>query len=152
MLTGIMSLEVRVLGSWELGSWQVGKLVSWELGVGKSAVGKSEDWEVGNQGVEEWGSWRVWNLVMWWFGDWGSRACTELHHQSILHGHCHYLPLQLPLVQPDMYTASTQISKKSEKPSLSLIGHAWLEGMGSLHSKNMNILFINQNHQPVSNT
>ena len=59
MLTGIMSLEVRVLGSWELGSWEVGELVSWELGVGKSAVGKSDDWEVGNQGVEEWGSWTV---------------------------------------------------------------------------------------------
>src|SRR5882724_3935262 len=32
MLTGIMSLDVRVLGSWELGSWEVGELVSWELG------------------------------------------------------------------------------------------------------------------------
>src|SRR5882724_8038736 len=59
MLTGIMSLEVRVLGSWELGSWEVGELVSWELGVGKSAVGQLGSQQLGSQmigrlGIREW--------------------------------------------------------------------------------------------------
>src|SRR5882724_11437942 len=54
MLTGIMSLEVRVLGSWDLGSWEVGELVSWELGsqqLGSQQLGSQM---IGRLGIREW--------------------------------------------------------------------------------------------------
>ena len=118
------SWGVRQLGSWgvrELGSREVGELGSWEVG------------ELGSPEVRELESWGVHSTIRVFF-----MVISITGHCTI---HCNY-----HWVQPDMYTASTQFSKKSEKLVLMPQSHGscmGLEAMGSLHTKNMNILCIN---------